>query len=161
MRNYLTAIVTVVVVAAFVFIVYMQWNATPAPVAQVPEGVTTTAPVPAAPARPAAAITSITLGKRVGADGVVSLPATTFGTKDSIYAGLTLQNALARTAISYIRTYNGQYVDSKVSHPTKDGVTNFYFSWVLNAGAVRKAGNYSLTFYVDGVKAQTVNYTVR
>lgn len=162
MRKYLSVAVSVVVIAAFAFLVYTQWNKTPvAPVTQqVPA--TTTAPVAVTQApRPKAVITAVTLGKRVGADGIVTLPATTFGTKDNIYAGLTLANALARSEISYIRTFNGQYIDSKVSHPTKDGVQNFYFSWILNAGKVRKVGTYSLLFFIDGVKQQTVTYTVK
>ncbi len=161
MRKYLSILVSVVVIAAFGFIVYTQWNKTPAPVAQEQLPATTTAPAVTETPRPKATITAVTLGKRVGADGIVNMATTTFGTKDNIYAGLTLQNALARTEISYIRTFNGQYIDSKVSHPTKDGVTNFYFSWILNAGKVRKVGNYTLMFYVDGVKSQTVSYTVK
>lgn len=163
MRKYISVLISVVVIAAFAFIVYMQWNTVPAPATQqqTPAAATTSAPVAVKPARPAPVITAVTLGKRVGADGIVTLPATTFGTKDNIYAGLTIVNALARTEISYIRTFNGKYIDSKVSHPTKDGVTNFYFSWILNAGKVRKVGTYSLMFFIDGVKQQTVTYTVK
>ncbi len=162
MRKYISIIVSAVVIAAFAFIVYVQWNKTPAAPAvteQVPA--TSTAPAVTQAPRPKAVITDVILGKRVGADGIVNMATTTFGTRDNIYAGLTLQNALARTEISYIRTFNGQYIDSKVSHPTKDGVQNFYFSWILNAGKIRKVGNYTLMFFVDGVKSQTVTYVVK
>lgn len=87
--------------------------------------------------------------------------ATTFTptTKD-IYAVLSLKNATTRTQLSYIRKFNGEYVDSKVSHPLKTGDKQFYFGWSLKTGQTRNVGSYGITFYVDGKKAQTVTYTV-
>lgn len=81
-------------------------------------------------------------------------------TKD-IYAVLSLKNATTKTQLSYIRKFGGKYVDSKVSHPLKAGDKQFYFSWPLVSGQTRNIGEYSLTFYVDGNKAQTVAYSIR
>lgn len=87
---------------------------------------------------------------------------TTFApTAKNIYAVLSLRNATTRTQLSYIRKFNGKYIDSKVSHPLKTGDTKFYFGWPLKTGQTRNAGTYSLTFFVDGKKAQTVSYAVR
>ena len=87
---------------------------------------------------------------------------TTFApTAKNIYAVLSLKNATTRTQLSYIRNFEGKYVDSKVSHPLKTGDKQFYFGWALKAGQTRNVGNYSTTFYVDGKKAQTVTYSIR
>ena len=142
-------------------IIYSFWS--PASQTALPQATnnevttTTTAVTPL----PSAAILSVKLGTVLNGEGLIDNPTTTFDMKDNIYAVLSLQAALAKTQLAYIRTFEGKYVDSKVSHPTQDGMVNFHFSWILNAGKTRKAGNYSLTFYVDGKKAQTVNYTVR
>lgn len=82
-------------------------------------------------------------------------------TTPTLYAVLSLKNATQRTQLSYIRSYEGKYVDSKVSHPSTDGASYFHFDWALNAGQTRKVGSYSLVFYVDGKKAQTLNYSIQ
>lgn len=82
-------------------------------------------------------------------------------TEQNIYAVLSLKNATTRTQLSYVRKFNGKYVDSKVSHPLKTGDKQFYFGWTLKAGQVRNIGIYSISFYIDGKKAQTISYTVR
>ncbi|MFA6365364.1 MAG: hypothetical protein WCW78_03110 [Candidatus Paceibacterota bacterium] len=161
MRKSLSFIISAIVIIGFGIMAYTQWKSTSTvPVTSEVSVATSTKPAEVAP-RPIATITSVILGKTVNVDGSVESPTQTFGVKDPIYAGLSLQNAYARTQISYIRTFNGKYVDSKVSHPTKDGTTNFYFSWVVNTGKVRTVGSYSLMFYIDGVKSQTVNYIVK
>lgn len=89
-------------------------------------------------------------------------PTTVFSpTTKNIFAVLTLKNATQKTQLSYIRYYEGKYVESNVSHPTKTGTKNFYFEWILKAGQTRKAGKYALAFYVDGKKSQVVNYLIR
>lgn len=113
-------------------------------------------------AAPAASVSAVALGTSLAADGAVSKPTTVFAPNTkNIYAVLSLENATARTQISYIRYYDGKYVDSEVSHPSKDGVEYFHFEWILKDGKSLKAGNYSLDFYVNGKKAQTVSYTVK
>lgn len=155
MTKYISAIVTIVVIIVVGVLVYTQWNSVPVPVGQ--PTATTTVVVPL----PAPVITGATLGTALTPEGTVINPTTTFKRTDNIFAGLSLENSLARAPISYIRTYNGKYVDSKVSHVTEDGVKNFHFAWTLAAGKARLAGNYSLTFYINGVKSQTINYTVK
>ncbi len=89
-------------------------------------------------------------------------PTTVFSpTTKNIFAVLTLKNATQRTQLSYIRYYEGKYVESNVSHPTKVGINNFYFQWELNAGKTRKTGEYKTVFYIDGKKSQSVSYTIK
>ncbi len=102
------------------------------------------------------------MGTNLAASGAVLKAGTVFSpTTPTIYAVLSLKNAMQRTQLSYARYYEGKYVDSKVSHPSKDGVKYFHFDWVLKAGKTRKVGNYSLVFYVDGKKVQTVPYSIQ
>lgn len=115
-------------------------------------------------AKPAvvASITGIQMSTGLSTSGAALKPSSTFSpTTPTLYAVLSLKNAVQHTQLSYIRYYGGKYVDSKVSHPSKDGARYFHFDWALNAGKTRKVGNYSLIFYVDGKKARTVNYSIR
>ena len=109
-----------------------------------------------------ASIVGAQMSSGLSASGAALNPSTTFSpTAPTLYAVLSLKNATQRTQLSYIRYYNGKYVDSKVSHPSVSGAKYFHFDWKLNAGQTRNAGNYSLVFYVDGKKAQTVNYSIK
>ncbi len=109
-----------------------------------------------------AAITEVVLSKAVTASGAPLNPVTTFSSNTpTIYAVLTLKNAVQRTELSYIRYYEGKYIDAKVSHPTRDGVRYFHFKFALKPGQTRKAGHYKLIFYVNGKKAQSADYVVR
>ncbi len=109
-----------------------------------------------------ASIVGVQMSTGLSASGAALNPSTTFSpTAPTLYAVLSLKNATQRTQLSYIRYYNGKYVDSKVSHPSVSGAKYFHFDWKLNAGQTRNAGNYSLVFYVDGKKAQTVNYSIK
>lgn len=156
MTKYISAIVTIIIVIVVGVLVYTQWNNAPIPTTGQPTA-TTTAPVPL----PAPKITDVNMGTALTPEGTVMNATTTFKRTDNIYAVLSLENSLARAPISYIRTYNGKYVDSRVSHVTADGTRNFHFSWLLASGKTRTPGNYSLSFFIGGVKAQTVNYIVK
>ena len=113
-------------------------------------------------AKTAPAISGVLMSTALTTSGAAVSPTTTFSpTTPTVYAVLSLKNATARTQLSYIRYYEGKYVDSKVSHPSINNVKYFHFSWILKAGQTRKAGNYSLVFYVDGKKVSTMNYAIR
>ncbi|GEM_PF-1427147 len=109
-----------------------------------------------------AAITGVVLSKTIDASGAPVNPDTTFSpSTPTIYAILTLKNAVQRTELSYVRYYEGKYIDAKVSHPTRNGVRYFHFEFALKPGQTRKAGHYTLNLYVNGKKAQSVSYIVR
>lgn len=134
----------------------------PAGVAPSPSSTATPVKTPLGNIGTKAAITKVVIGTTLGTNGAVGGVATTFApTTKTIYAGLAVKNVTVRTQLSYVRYYNGKYVDSKVSHPSTDGVSNFHFAWSLVPGQTRKAGTYSITFYVNGKKAQTATYTIK
>ncbi len=109
-----------------------------------------------------ATITNVAMSRSITARGAAVAPKTVFSSADPvIYAVLSLQNATQRTELSYVRYYAGKYVDSKVSHPTKDGVQYFHFDWTLKPGQTRKTGNYTLNFYVNGEKAKRISYSIQ
>ncbi len=107
-------------------------------------------------------IVSVAMSDVINASGLAVGSKSVFAptTKD-IYAVLTLRNAIRTTQLSYTRYFNGKYVDSKVSHPSKDGVKNFHFQWTLKAGQTRKIGTYRLVFYINGAKSKEVSYTIK
>ncbi len=143
----------------------------PAPPQTPPAALPPTQPLPPAPtpkpvikSKPStqATITSVVLSQAISANGAPLNPATTFSASaPAIYAVLALKNAVQRTELSYVRYYEGKYVDAKVSHPTQKGVRYFHFDFALKPGQTRKAGNYTLNFYVNGKKTQSVSYVVR
>lgn len=157
MTKYISIAISVVVIIVIGALVYMQWSKAPVSPTAEQQTATTTVAIPL----PTPVIAGVTMGTALTPEGTVVNATTTFKKTDNIYAVLALQDSLARTPISYIRLFNGKYVDSKVSHATEDGIKNFHFSWMLAAGKTRSVGNYSLTFYIGGVKSQTVNYTVK
>lgn len=107
-------------------------------------------------------IADVSMSTALTASGAAANPVTSVSSAaPALYAVLSLKNATARTQLSYIRYYQGKYVDSKVSHPTMNRAKYFHFSWALKAGQSRKAGAYTLVLYVDGKKSTAINYTVR
>ena len=65
-----------------------------------------------------ASIVSVQMSSGLSASGVALNTSTTFSpTAPTLHAVLSLKNATQRTQLSYIRYYNGKYVDSNVAHP--------------------------------------------
>ncbi len=119
-------------------------------------------PVPKSQPGTVAAITSAAMSTKLAASGASLQPKTVFSSTDPvIYAVLTVQNVTPYTELSYVRYFNGKYVDSKVSHPTQNGIKYFHFDWTLLSGKTHKTGSYTLNFYVNGKKAQNVKYVIR
>ena len=106
-------------------------------------------------------ITSVIFTTEVGEDGSGVGSTTAFAsTTRNIYAILTLANAKQDTAIGLIRYFNGAYVDSEVTHPSRSGLRYMHFQWSLKAGASRIPGPYTVTFYVNGKKSKTATFTI-
>lgn len=106
-------------------------------------------------------IKEVLLASAIAENGRAVQAATSFASvTKSIYAVLALQNAKQDTELSYIRYRNGAYVDSGTAHPSRTGLAYFHFEWSLKSGEVRKSGNYSLQFYVDGKKSKTISYAI-
>lgn len=107
------------------------------------------------------AIQSVALTTLLAEDGSASTTLASFAsTSPTLYAVLSLSHATEQTQISYIRYYGGAYVDSEVSHPSRDNLAYMHFQWTLKAGAARPSGAYSIAFYVNGKRSQAVTFTV-
>jgi hypothetical protein len=127
-----------------------------------PEASTAPATPEVTPAAPAGVtVSSIDLGKAVGADHKVSEPTATFGPKDTIYAAVSTTGTAASTAIKARWTYgdNAKLVkeDTVTIQPTGNDTTDVSISnpkgW--------PAGKYRLEISIDGTAAGTKDFEVQ
>ncbi len=172
-KNLIIGIVAALLVVGGVVYLINKPAVKPSPITQNQQPSNTvpvTSPTPSTQSQPKsttkpvviAQILGVQMSTNLATSGAALNPSTTFSpTTPTLYAVLSLKNATRRTQLSYVRYYEGKYVDSKVSHPSKDGANYFHFDWALNVGKTRKVGNYSLVFYIDGKKAQTISYSIR
>lgn len=106
-------------------------------------------------------ITDAILTDHVAENGAAVVSTTSFAsTTENIYAVLSLKNAVQDTKISYIRSYRSTYIDSEVSHPSRNGLRYFHFQWSLKPNTSRTVGDYSLVLYINGKKSKTIHYTI-
>lgn len=108
-------------------------------------------------------ISNVSLSSSVednGSPTVATISNSFASTTPDIYAVISLKNIKQDTQISYIRTKDGKYVDSLVSHPNRAGLTYFHFQWALKSGVYRTVGNYTVSFYIDGKKIKEVNFAI-
>jgi hypothetical protein len=141
---------------------------TPAPAQPVPPPAPATPPAatPAPSAAPAGATTtvaSVVLGNALSADGKVTLPTTTFGTKDTIYAQVITMSTGGAGSVSVAAkwTYDqGQPVSQStesVSTASGTATTTFHVSkpdgW--------PAGKYQVEITVDGKTAANAAFEIR
>lgn len=106
-------------------------------------------------------ILDATLSSDILENGAAATSTTSFAsTTSTIYAIVTLENALQESSVSYIRFYKGTYVDSHVAHPSRNGLKYMHFAWALKDGASRPVGDYSISFYINGKKSSSLNFTV-
>ncbi len=108
-------------------------------------------------------VTGIELGKAVGVDRRVTMPMTTFGTRDTIYASVATSGAPATATLTAVWTFSqdGQTaaVDSTslAVSPTGDEVTEFHIS----RAQPWPAGNYKVEIFANGASAGTRDFEVR
>jgi len=135
---------------------------TPAP-ATPPAATPAATPAPsAAPAGATTTVASVVLGNALSADGKVTLPTTTFGTKDTIYAQVITMSTGAAGSVSVAAkwTYDqGQPVSQStesVSTASGTATTTFHISkpdgW--------PAGKYQVEITVDGKTAANAAFEV-
>ncbi len=121
-------------------------------------------PTPQTPVSPsgATAITKAVTSRSIDAKGNATGETAAFNAKTDkiVYVVLTLQNAAKTTKVSYTRYLNGKYIDSKVAQPSKDGMTNFYFTFEKGIGDYPK-GTYTVKLYVDGRRATNLTYVFK
>lgn len=108
-----------------------------------------------------AEIADVVLSTAIAPNGTAVASTTSFAnTAENIYAVVSLKDAKQDSQIGYIRYYHGNYVDSEVSHPSRNGLAYFHFQWSLKPGKTRTVGDYSLQFYIDGKKSKIIKYVI-
>ncbi len=121
------------------------------------------APPPPPPAVPPAAVplsvSSVTLGKAVGADRSIAQPLSTFGPKDTIYASVATVGSASSGEIAAVWTFQtGQVVhaDTQAIAPTGPANTEFHISkpsgW--------PAGKYKVSISLNGAPAGEQDFEV-
>jgi hypothetical protein len=114
---------------------------------------------PAAPASAPLAVTSVNLGKSVGADKRVTSETTTFGPRDTIYASVATSGNAGGTLAARWTFQDGQVVDetSQTVGATGPAVTEFHVSnpsgWPV--------GNYKVEVMLNGAAAQSKEFRVQ
>jgi hypothetical protein len=117
-------------------------------------------PAPAPAASPLS-VQSVDLGKAVGADKHISTPATTFGTRDTIYASVSTTGAAASATLGARWTFEktGQLVDSTSVPiaPTGPAVTEFH----VMRTSPWPTGKYKLAILLNGQPASEKEFEVK
>lgn len=106
-------------------------------------------------------ITDAVLASSIADNGSATSATSTFAsTTQNMYAVLSLKNVSQDAQVAYVRYFQGNYVDSEISHPSRGGLAYFHFQWSLKPGVSRTPGNYSLVFYLDGKNMKTIKYSI-
>lgn len=134
-------------------------EAPPPPEVSTAPAPTTSETTPPAPA--GVTVSSVDLGKAVGADHKISEPATTFGPKDTIYAAVSTTGTAASSAIKARWTYGdkGQLVkeDTVTIQPTGNDVTDVS----VNNPKGWPVGKYKVEITVDNGTPVTKDFEVQ
>lgn len=116
--------------------------------------------MPVAEQRASLNVTAVTLGTTAGADGRVASPMTTFTTSDPIVVSIDTSGTASNTQIVARLLYeDGQTAaeQTETISSTGDETTNVTFT---NANGW-PAGNYRAEVLVDGMQAQSRDFSVR
>ena len=119
-----------------------------------------TAATVSTPAATPLRVTDIQLGKRVGSDKRIVEPATSFGTRDTIYVSVTTDGAATDARLTATWMYNGTQgvseADEMLSSPGGTTVSEFHVSketpW--------PTGSYRVDIKLNGVAAGSRDFTI-
>jgi len=119
-----------------------------------------TAPPPVAPATPVVTVTTLELGKQIGADKRVTQPGTSFAPNDTIYVSvLTTGSASSATLTAKWMSQDGQVVNESTQTitPTGPAATEFHIAkpdgW--------PAGSYKVEVSLNGRATGTKEFEVK
>ena len=108
-------------------------------------------------------VNGVELGRAVGTDKRITMPLTTFGTKDTIFASVMTSGAPPSATLTAVWSYtkDGQTtrVDStsQIISPTGDAVTEFHIAkpsgW--------PAGSYRVEIFANGTSAGSRDFDVK
>lgn len=113
-----------------------------------------------APAPAPAAVTTIELGRGVGADKRVLAPLDAFTAKDTIFASVTTENAAPGSMLTAVWTHeSGQTVDS-TAQPLASGAPSITEFHIAKPSGWPK-GNYKVVLLLDGQSAGEKAFVVK
>ncbi|MFL6196117.1 MAG: hypothetical protein ACJ75H_18200 [Thermoanaerobaculia bacterium] len=106
-------------------------------------------------------VTTVDLGKAVGADKKISEPATTFGPKDTIYASVATEGAAPSAVLKARWTFGdaAQLVKEEEITITPTGPANSEFH--ISKASGWPAGKYKVEILADGASAATKDFEVQ
>lgn len=78
-----------------------------------------------------------------------------------IYMVTSIHNVKTSDKITYVRYYNGTYVDSAQASPSTNSSTHFFFDWSKNQQGNYPKGTYLIKVYVNGTLEDAVAYSVQ
>jgi len=124
-----------------------------------------TAAMATASAAPAAtpSVSNIALGKSKTSDNKIASPTTTFGARDTIYASVTTENAVAGSTLSARWTYqDGQVVDSTSQSvaPAGAGGSTSVTEFHISKASAWPAGNYKVEIFLDGSSVGSKDFKI-
>lgn len=130
------------------------------PAAGAESGTTATAAAPDTATSTEFKVASVMIGKRIGANKMVTEPTFQFAPRDTVYASVSTQGARPSAELTAVwRFQTGQTVDSssQTINPQGDENTEFHVSnpkgW--------PAGTYNVTIYADGDSVDSKNFAVK
>ena len=113
-----------------------------------------------APATVAFRVTSVDLGKAIGADKKIAQPTTTFGVRDTVYAVVSTEGASpgAKLVVHWM-DQNKKVIaqDSTTLQPTGPAATEFH----LAKKSPWPAGKYTVEVLADGQPAGSMDFEVK
>ena len=113
------------------------------------------------PVASAARVTDIQLGKRVGADKRIVEPATSFGTRDTVYVSVTTEGAASDARLTATWMFNGTQsvseADETISPSGGTNVSEFHIS----KDTPWPTGSYSVDVKLNGVSAGTREFRIQ
>jgi len=117
-----------------------------------------------APPIPAPSVSAIELGRALGTNNTISVAASTFGTRDTIYVSVTAQNALPSSSLTAKWTFQtGQLVDSTTQALARTDARNT--TTVTEFHITKKtpwpAGSYKVELWLDGVSVGSRDFQVK
>ncbi len=88
-------------------------------------------------------------------------PTSTFSQVNKhIYMVASIKNVSTKDKITYVRYYNGTYVDSAQASPSTNSSSRFFFDWSKNQQGSYPPGVYLIKVYVNGILENAVAYNV-
>lgn len=112
-----------------------------------------------APTVTAFRVTSIDVGRAVGADKRIAQPVATFGPRDTVYASVTTEGAASAAVITARWTFqDGQVIQemSETISPTGPAATEFH----ITKASPWPVGSYAVEISVNGVPSGRKDFTV-